>query len=99
MTAPVRRSFTPTDIALVAVFAALIAVLSLTPAITIAGPVPITLQTLGVAGVADKRELLSRMPARVAPRVCDVGAMQTPPLHALHDGLPAWEGLLRWAEV
>lgn len=49
MTAPVRRSFTPTDIALVAVFAALIAVLSLTPAITIAGPVPITLQTLGVA--------------------------------------------------
>lgn len=43
------RSFNPTDIALVAVFAALIAVLSIAPAITIAGPVPITLQTLGVA--------------------------------------------------
>ncbi|WP_425310391.1 biotin transporter BioY [Ammonicoccus fulvus] len=49
MTAPSRRSFTPTDVALVAVFAALIAVLSIMPAITIAGPVPITLQTLGVA--------------------------------------------------
>ncbi len=49
MSSTSRRSFGPTDIALVAVFAALIAVLSLTPAITIAGPVPITLQTLGVA--------------------------------------------------
>ncbi|MDO5498275.1 MAG: biotin transporter BioY [Propionibacteriaceae bacterium] len=44
-----RAAFVPTDIALVAVFAALVAVLSLAPAVTIAGPVPITLQTLGVA--------------------------------------------------
>lgn len=44
-----RTRFTPTDIALVAVFAALVAVLSLAPAIPLAGPVPITLQTLGVA--------------------------------------------------
>lgn len=44
-----RSSFAPTDIALVAVFAALVAVLSLAPAIPLAGPVPITLQTLGVA--------------------------------------------------
>ncbi|ALG86657.1 biotin transporter BioY [Gordonia phthalatica] len=36
------------DLAQAAVFAALIAVLGLTPAIGIAGPVPITLQTLGV---------------------------------------------------
>lgn len=43
------RAFAPTDIALVAVFAALVAVLSLAPAIPLAGPVPITLQTLGVA--------------------------------------------------
>ncbi|MDO5682517.1 MAG: biotin transporter BioY [Propionibacteriaceae bacterium] len=44
-----RSTFAPVDIALVAVFAALIAVLSLLPAIPLAGGVPITLQTLGVA--------------------------------------------------
>lgn len=49
MSSTSRRSSSPTDIALIAVFAALIAILSLVPAITIAGPVPITLQTLGVA--------------------------------------------------
>ena len=43
-----RAAFAPVDIALIAVFAALIAVLSLTPAVPV-GPVPITLQTLGVA--------------------------------------------------
>ncbi|WP_153505834.1 biotin transporter BioY [Cumulibacter manganitolerans] len=37
-----------TDIALIAGFAALIAVLAILPAITVAGPVPITLQTFGV---------------------------------------------------
>lgn len=46
MSAP-RRS-PATDLALVAVFAALIAALSLVPGFAI-GPVPITLQTLGVA--------------------------------------------------
>lgn len=44
-----KTSFAPSDIALVGVFAALVAVLSLAPAIPLAGPVPITLQTLGVA--------------------------------------------------
>ena len=44
---PPRRSVA-TDIALIAGFAALIAVLAILPAITIAGPVPITLQTFGV---------------------------------------------------
>lgn len=44
-----RSSFAPTDIALIAVFAAVVAVLSLVPAIPLAGPVPLTLQTLGVA--------------------------------------------------
>ncbi|WP_432559651.1 biotin transporter BioY [Granulicoccus sp. GXG6511] len=44
-----RRAFAPVDIALVAVFAALVAMLSLVPAIPLAGGVPITLQTLGVA--------------------------------------------------
>lgn len=45
-TAP-RRS-TGTDIALIAGFAALIAVCAISPAISIGGPVPVTLQTFGV---------------------------------------------------
>lgn len=44
-----RRGSTATDLALIAVFAALIAVLSLVPAIPVGVGVPITLQTLGVA--------------------------------------------------
>lgn len=42
-----RRS-TGTDIALIAGFAALIAVCAISPAISIGGPVPVTLQTFGV---------------------------------------------------
>lgn len=42
-----RRGLTPRDIALIALFAALLAVLSMPVAIPV-GPVPITLQTLGV---------------------------------------------------
>lgn len=48
MTKTTRPTFGATDLALVAVFAALIAALSLVPGVPI-GPVPITLQTLGVA--------------------------------------------------
>lgn len=44
-----RTEFEPADIALIAVFAALIAVLSLVPAVNVGMGVPITLQTLGVA--------------------------------------------------
>lgn len=47
-TEPDRRPNAATDIALIAGFAALIAVLAILPAITVAGPVPITLQTFGV---------------------------------------------------
>jgi len=39
---------TGTDLALISAFAALIAVCALLPAITVAGPVPVTLQTFGV---------------------------------------------------
>jgi biotin transport system substrate-specific component len=42
------KTTSATDLALIAVFAALIAALSLTPAIPMAGGVPITLQTLAV---------------------------------------------------
>lgn len=43
-----RRRSTATDIALIATFAALIAVCALLPAISVGGLVPITLQTFGV---------------------------------------------------
>ena len=46
--ATAQRAVAPADLAYVAVFAALIAALSLAPAFAI-GPVPITLQTFGVA--------------------------------------------------
>lgn len=42
-----RRTGTATDLALIATFAALIAVCAILPAITVGGAVPITLQTFG----------------------------------------------------
>lgn len=56
------------------------------------------LKCLGLAGV-DAHELARKLPARVAPRLCPLGTMQTPPIDALHDGVPAWEGLIRWVDV
>lgn len=47
-TATRRRSLAPNDLARIAVFAALIAAMALTPAIPL-GPIPITLQTLAVS--------------------------------------------------
>lgn len=44
-----RRRSTPTDLALIAVFAAVIAAFTLTPAVPVGIGVPITLQTLAVA--------------------------------------------------
>jgi hypothetical protein len=61
-------------------------------------PLGVHLKCLGVAGVADVPALLAALPARVAPRVCALGRMQTPPLDALQDGAPAWEGLVRYTE-
>lgn len=46
MSSPARQR--GTDLALIACFAAIIAVCAILPAVTIAGPVPITLQTFGV---------------------------------------------------
>lgn len=43
-----RRASTPVDIALIAAFAALIAVAAILPALNVAGPVPVTLQTFAV---------------------------------------------------
>ena len=47
-TTPARRGNPATDIALIAAFAAIIAVCALLPAIPIAGGVPFTLQTFAV---------------------------------------------------
>jgi hypothetical protein len=62
-------------------------------------PLGAHLKCLGVAGVGDHAELGALLPARVAPRMCALGQMQRPPVDALQDGLPAWEGLLRWTEL
>jgi acyl-CoA reductase-like NAD-dependent aldehyde dehydrogenase len=61
-------------------------------------PLGVHLKTLGVAGVQDLDGLMAQLPARVAPRICPAGSMQLPPLDALQDGVPAWDGLVRWAE-
>jgi hypothetical protein len=55
------------------------------------------LKCLGVAGLAPA-SLAAALPMRVAPRLCALGSMQRPPVDALADGVPAWEGLLRYAE-
>jgi Acyl-CoA reductase (LuxC) len=65
---------------------------------TALAPLGVHLKCLGVAGVAPE-DLLHALPPRVAPRICPLGAMQCPPPHALTDGLPAWEGLVRYAEL
>jgi hypothetical protein len=66
-------------------------------------PLGVHLKCIGFAGgpisARDELGLLrQRLPAGVAPRLCMVGEMQRPPVHALHDGLPAWDGLLRWTD-
>lgn len=66
-------------------------------------PLGVHLKCLGFAGsLATSRDelvaLARALPARVAPRVCTVGQMQRPPVHALHDGLAPWDGLLQWTD-
>jgi acyl-CoA reductase-like NAD-dependent aldehyde dehydrogenase len=61
-------------------------------------PLGVHLKTLAHAGIGAD-ELLALLPARLAPRLCTVGQMQTPPLDALQDGIAPWDGLLRWAEL
>jgi hypothetical protein len=60
-------------------------------------PLGVHLKCLGVAG-SDGDALIEALPARLAPRVCALGTMQKPKLDALQDGVPAWEGLLRYVE-
>ena len=54
------------------------------------------LKALGVAASHSEREALAQtLPPALRPRISRVGAMQTPPVHARADGLPAMHGLLR----
>ena len=62
-------------------------------------PLGVHLKCLGLAGVPDPRTLLSLLPARVAPRLCNVGRMQRPDGHAAQDGLAPWDGLIRWTDL
>ncbi len=57
------------------------------------------LKCLGIAGLTDVEALARALPPLVAPRLCPLGEMQRPPVHALQDARPAWEGLVRWVDV
>ena len=59
-------------------------------------PLGVHLKCLALAGV-DARKLM--LAPRLAPRLCMPGSMQTPPLQALQDGVPAWEGFVRWLDT
>lgn len=55
------------------------------------------LKVIGYAGDdAQRRHVAQHLPAALAPRVCAPGEMQTPPFTCVWDGLPAWQGLLRY---
>lgn len=62
-------------------------------------PLSAHLKCLGTAGIEDMSTLIANLPPLSAPRVCKLGEMQTPPLHALADGVPAWSGLIRLIDV
>jgi hypothetical protein len=63
-------------------------------------PLGAHLKALGVAGPIDaRRGLAAMLPAPLAPLVSNVGAMQTPPVDALSDGIDPFSGLLRWIDV
>ena len=58
------------------------------------------LKSLGVAGgVGDRTEVALSLPTGLAPRICPIGTMQTPPLDAYFDGLPPFAGLLSYVQV
>jgi acyl-CoA reductase-like NAD-dependent aldehyde dehydrogenase len=59
-------------------------------------PLGVHLKCLALAGIPARTLELA---PRLAPRVCPPGQMQTPPLQALHDGVPAWEGFVRWVDA
>ncbi|MDQ3033674.1 MAG: hypothetical protein M3Y87_14745 [Myxococcota bacterium] len=58
------------------------------------------LKALGIAGALEVRWSIARaLPPPLAPRVSEIGAMQTPGLLAAVDGEPPWTGLVRLLDV
>ncbi|MFW6052084.1 MAG: acyl-CoA reductase, partial [Myxococcota bacterium] len=63
-------------------------------------PLGVHLKAVGIAGdAAHRAEVAAALPAPLAPRLCAVGEMQTPPIDGLADGDPPWLGMIRWAEL
>jgi hypothetical protein len=63
-------------------------------------PLGVHLKALGVAAPEEwRRAFAHRLPRPLCPRVSDVGAMQTPPLDALADGLDPFTGLVRHVDL
>ncbi len=63
-------------------------------------PLGVHLKALGVAADAPaRRALAAALPAPLAPRVSEVGSMQTPPLDSLADGHSPWLGLIRHTQI
>ncbi len=63
-------------------------------------PLGMHLKALGVAAaVGTRRAIARRLPSPLAPRVSDVGQMQTPGLQSLADGQSPWLGLVRFTQV
>jgi hypothetical protein len=62
-------------------------------------PLGVHLKALGVAGTLEVRRRIARaLPPPLAPRVSNVGEMQTPPLGSLADGELPWMGVARFIE-
>lgn len=63
-------------------------------------PLGVHLKCVGVAGSFEVRERVAAiLPPPLAPRVCEAGQMQRPPLLALADGHLPWQGLYRLVQV
>lgn len=67
--------------------------------VALAAPVAVSLQTVGVAGPAERlRPLADRLGALGASRITPLGSMGWPPPTWHHDGRPPLRSLLRWCD-
>lgn len=66
----------------------------------ILAPFGCQLKVLGIAGDQITRQrIASALPGPLAPRVCEIGTMQTPPLDYISDGLAPTLNYSRWLET
>lgn len=71
-----------------------------TRALELFAPLGVHLKTLAVAGGLEARiEIANALPSTLAPRVCEVGQMQSPGLLASVDGESPWTGLVRLLDL